>query len=168
MKQIDIKYLECVTGYKCRSDISAYSQKNKIYCLRDEKVKPVNEQMDHLMVSNPRGVTSALPGVRNLWIVEESGIRKIEKEVTNGWCGRCATCCGFDSRTEQLFVRFTNCCFKSGCLVYVYDGKRTYDPGENHIEEIKLLLLGFWAGFETQYGPKPSANSHGCINFGRG
>ncbi|KAF9793703.1 hypothetical protein SFRURICE_003527 [Spodoptera frugiperda] len=44
-----------------------------------------------------------------------------------------ATCGGFDSRTEQVFVCYTNCCFGSGCHVYVnlYVCKRMYDTGEN-------------------------------------
>ncbi|KAF9800033.1 hypothetical protein SFRURICE_004445 [Spodoptera frugiperda] len=33
---------------------------------------------------------------------------------------------------------------------------------------VSCICLGFLAGFESQYGPKPCANSHGCINFGRG
>ncbi|KAF9800326.1 hypothetical protein SFRURICE_002895 [Spodoptera frugiperda] len=51
-----------------------------------------------------------------------------------GWVtGYRATCSGFDSRTEQLFVRSINCCFGSGCHVYVnlYVCKRTHDTGEN-------------------------------------
>ncbi|KAF9787531.1 hypothetical protein SFRURICE_012997, partial [Spodoptera frugiperda] len=32
---------------------------------------------------------------------------------------RRATCSGFDFRTEQIFVGSTNCCFGSGCHVYV-------------------------------------------------
>ncbi|KAF9796357.1 hypothetical protein SFRURICE_001930 [Spodoptera frugiperda] len=45
-------------------------------------------------------------------------------ERLHGWCGGWATGCratgsGFDSRTEQLFVLSTNCCFGSGCHVHV-------------------------------------------------
>ncbi|KAF9805291.1 hypothetical protein SFRURICE_014042, partial [Spodoptera frugiperda] len=50
-----------------------------------------------------------------------------------GWLTDChATCSGFDSRTEQLFVWFTNCCFESGCHanVNLYVCKRTHDTGE--------------------------------------
>ncbi|KAF9807984.1 hypothetical protein SFRURICE_017156 [Spodoptera frugiperda] len=53
----------------------------------------------------------------------------------HGWCGGratgChATCNGFDSRSEQLFVRSTNCCFVPGRHLYVkfsncYKGHRT-------------------------------------------
>ncbi|KAF9812639.1 hypothetical protein SFRURICE_018069, partial [Spodoptera frugiperda] len=44
-----------------------------------------------------------------------------------------ATCCGFDPRTEHLFVCSTDCCSGSGCDVYVnvYVCKRTHDTGEN-------------------------------------
>ncbi|KAF9800092.1 hypothetical protein SFRURICE_016969 [Spodoptera frugiperda] len=56
----------------------------------------------------------------------------------HGWCGGWATGCrasgsGFDSRTEQLFVWSTNCCFGSGCHVHMnlYVCKRTHDTGEN-------------------------------------
>uniref|UniRef100_A0A2H1WG44 SFRICE_020138 n=1 Tax=Spodoptera frugiperda TaxID=7108 RepID=A0A2H1WG44_SPOFR len=46
----------------------------------------------------------------------------------HGWCGGWATGCratgsGFDSRTEQLFVLSTNCCFGSGCHVHVNFGE---------------------------------------------
>ncbi|KAF9822955.1 hypothetical protein SFRURICE_018129 [Spodoptera frugiperda] len=49
------------------------------------------------------------------------------------WLGSWLPRNGFDSRTEQLFVCSTNCCFGSGCHVYVnlHVCKRTNDTGEN-------------------------------------
>ncbi|KAF9795774.1 hypothetical protein SFRURICE_018902 [Spodoptera frugiperda] len=74
-------------------------------------------------------------------IIADEGICSTNNACTfrlHGWCGGWATSCratgsGFDSRTEQLFVLSTNCCFGSGCHVHVklYVCKRTHDTGEN-------------------------------------
>ncbi|KAF9806173.1 hypothetical protein SFRURICE_016372 [Spodoptera frugiperda] len=44
---------------------------------------------------------------------------KTENEQENIDCTVGAVTGGFDSRTEQHFVWSTNCCFGSGCHVYV-------------------------------------------------
>ncbi|KAF9794957.1 hypothetical protein SFRURICE_005192 [Spodoptera frugiperda] len=70
--------------------------------------------------------------------VKQCLIKKNHGRVTS-WR---ATCNGFYSRMEQVFVCFTDCCFGSGYpVIPVYVCKRTHDTGENPSVEQRFLFF---------------------------